>query len=228
MSNFDTIAILKGPGTGRDQINALTLTSTTETVFVKGTDTVGTTVAAVLVLPTGVPSGSNLVGSGSAMDYNQNPAYSFQSYGRKTMIGVGTEAPYFSSTTFDVGRPFRVRVAGNATLNAGAGNTAAINLYVGTSTTTGSDTKIAALTAGGAPSTSFNFVLETVVQWDATSQVLGGWYTGQCANTLTAAHALSNAASVTTAGNLQFVVSGTFGNAGGGTINIAEFSAEQV
>lgn len=228
MSNFDTIQKLTGPGTGRNQINALTLTSTTETVFVVGTDTTTITNAAILTVPTGVPTGSNLVGSGSPIEFNQNSAISSQAYGRKATLGVGTESPFYSASTFDVGRPFRVRIVGNATLNAGTGNTVAINLYVGTSTTTSSDVKIAALTAGGAPSTSFNFCLETFMQWDVTSQVLGGYYTGQCANTLTAQHALASAASVTTASLLAFVASGTFGNAGGGTINISEFSVEQV
>lgn len=228
MANFDTIALLKGPGTGRGQINALTLTATTETVFVVSTDTAGTTNAAVLTVPSGVPTGAALVGSGSPMEFNQNSAYSFQSYGRKSMIGVGTEPPYFSSTTFDVGRPFRLRVVGDATLNAGTGNTVVVSIYQGTSTTTTNDTKIAILTAGGAPSTSFNFFLEAFVQWDSVSQVLGGAYVGQCGNTFTAQHALTNAASVTQAANLTFVISGTFGNAGGGTINIAEFSCEQV
>lgn len=227
MSNFDTVALLKGPGTGRFQINALTLASTTETVFSMGTDN-GTAVPAVLTVPTGVPSGSQLVGSGTSMDFNTNPAYSRQSYGRKAQDGVGAEAPYFSATTFDVGRPFRVRVVGNVTLNAGAGNTFTVSLYRGTSATVGSDVKIGALTAGGTPSTSGIFLLEAIVQWDSTAQVLNGWYQGQSCNTLTAAAALTNAASVTSVANLNFVVSGTFGNAGGGTANISEFSIEQV
>lgn len=228
MANFDTIQKLTGPGTGRNQINALTLTATTETQFVVGSDTVGTTNLAVLTVPTGVPAGSNLVGSGSPAEFNQNSAISSQAYGRKATLGVGTESPFYSASTFDVGRPFKVRVTGNATLNAGAANTVVINLYQGTSTTIGSNSKVAALTAGGAPSTSFNFMLETTVQWDVTSQVLGGWYIGQCGNTLTAAHALSNASAVTTAAGLAFNITGTFGNAGGGTINISEFSVEQV
>lgn len=227
MSNFDTIQKLTGPGTGRFQINALSLTSTTETVFVVSTDTATITNPAVLTVPTG-NTGNTLVGSGSPTEFNQNPAISSQAYGRKATLGVGTEAPFYSATTFDVGRPFRLRVVGNATLNAGTGNTVAIAIYVGTSSTTSSDVKIAALTAGGAPSTSCNFLLEAVVQWDSTSQVLGGYYVGQIANTLTAQHALASAASVTTASNLSFVASGTFGNAGGGTINISEFSCEQV
>jgi len=224
MANSDTIVALTGPGTARNQINALTLTSTTETVFVVGTDTAGTTVAAILTVPVG--AGTNLVGSASPIEFNLNSALSQSSYGRKDQ--VQTAPPFFSKTTFDAGRPFRIRVTGYATLNAGAGNTVAIGLYQGTSTTTASDTKIAAMTAGGSPSTSFNFVLETFIQWDSTSQVLGGYYTGQCGNALTTQHVLTNAASVTQASNLTFVLSGTFGNAGGGTINIAEFSAEQV
>lgn len=228
MANFDTIQKLTGPGTGFGQVVALTLAATTETQFVTGSNTAGTTSLAVLTVPSGVPSGANLVGSGSPTEFNQNSAISSQAYGRKATLGVGTEAPFYSATTFDAGRPFRIRVVGNATLNAGAGNSVVINLYQGTSTTIGSNTKVAALTAGGAASTSFNFSLDTLIQWDVTSGVLGGYYIGQCGNTLTAAHALSNAAAVTTASLLSFNITGTFGNAGGGTINIAEFSVEQI
>ncbi len=222
MANSDTIIGLFGPGTGRGQINALTLAATTETVFSVSTDA-GTAVA-VLTIPSG--GGSNLVGSGSPVEFNQNPAVSSQSYGRK--VNIGTEPPYFSTKTFDAGRPFKLRVMGTCTLNAGSANTIALNIYQGTSATVGSDSKIAALTAGGAPSTSVNFYLEAFVQWDIVAQTLGGWYTGQVANTITAQHALSNASAVTTAAGLTFVISAVFGNAGGGTVNISEFSAEQV
>ena len=113
MANTDTISALFGPGTGRFQINALTLAVTTETVFLASTDT-GTT-PAVLSLPVG--GGTNLVGSGSPVDFNQNAAISSQSYGRK--VAIGTEMPYFSAKTFDSGRPFRIHVAGTCTLNTG-------------------------------------------------------------------------------------------------------------
>lgn len=220
MANQDTVVALTGPGTGRFQINALTLASVTETAFLMGTDT-GTTVALLTI-----PVGGSLVGSGSPVEFNQNPAISSQSFGRK--VSVGTEMPYFSSKTFDSGRPFKIRVIGTATINTGTSNTVAINLYQGTSATLGSDSKVAALTAGGATNTSVNFMLETVIQWDSTSQTLGGWYTGQCGNTLTAAHALTSAVSVTSTAGLTFIISGVFASTGGGTINISEFSCEQV
>lgn len=221
MSNFNTVSALVG-GTSRGQINPLVLASTTETAFSVTTDT-GTAVA-VLSLPAG-NTGNTLVGSGSPIEYNLNSAITGQSYGRKG--AVGTAPPYFSTTSFDSGRPFIIHVTGYATLNAGAGNTVALNVYQGTSATLASDTKIAALTAGGAPSTTVNFNFEINSSWDSVSQVLGGYYIGQVGNSLTAAHALSNAASVTTASSLTFVVSGVFGNSGGGTITISEFSVEQ-
>jgi hypothetical protein len=108
-----------------------------------------------------------------------------------------------------------IRAFGTYTLNAGSGNTAAVNLYLGTSATLTSNTKIAALTAAGSPSTSSQWMLETRVQWDVTTGEVSGWYQGNVANTLTAAHALSNAASAAASTNLQFVLSGAFGNAGG-------------
>ena len=244
MANSDTLAALFAPSPAigvnaqtpiRGQLVNLVLASTTETAFSVATDT-GTTVA-VLTVPTGVtpvltglPAGSGvLVGSGSPMEFNLNRAISGQGIGRKGMgVGIGTPAPFYSPTTFDMGRAFRVRIVGQCAINAGASNTVALNLYVGTSATLASDTKVAALGAGGTPSTSVNFVLETFLQWDSTTLTLGGYYQGQCGNTFTAQHALSNAASVTSAAGLTFVASAVFANAGGGTCVISEFSIEQV
>jgi hypothetical protein len=229
MANSDTIIALTGPGTGRNQINTLTLTATTETVFSTTFDN-GTTGPAVLTIPTGSATDASgkplLVGSGSPIEFNLSSAVSQQSYGRKD--SVGTSAPFYTAKTFDGGRPFRLRIVGQATLNAGTGNTLALNIYQGTSATVGSDVKIAAIGAGGAPSTSFNFVAEVFVQFDNTSQTLGGYYVGQVGNTFTAQHALTNAASVTSVTGLNFVVSAVYGNAGGGSTYISEFSAEQV
>ena len=229
MANSDTIIALTGPGTGRNQINTLTLASTAETVFSTTFDN-GTNGPAVLTIPTGSAIDASgkplLVGSGSPIEFNLSSAISQQAYGRKDSVGTAT--PFYAAKTFDGGRPFRLRVVGQCTLPAGAGNSLALNIYQGTSATVGSDSKIAAIGAGGAPSTSFNFVAEVFVQWDSTSQVLGGYYVGQIGNTFTAQHALTNPSPVTASTGLNFVVSATYGNAAGGTTYISEFSAEQV
>lgn len=232
MANFDSIARFVG-GSGRQQINALTLTSTTETVFVIGTDTVGTTATATLVVPTGLPTGTNLVGSGAPMEFNQNSAISSQSYGRKT--SVFTEPPFFSSTTFDNGRPFKLRVQGTAsvapTTVTASPNTVQVNLYAGTAVT--ATYKIATLTAGLSNSSTTatvtgQFYLEALVQWDSVTQTLSGIFDGQLGNTAKTQTALSNQVAVTTAALLQFTPSAVFASAAGGTVTIAEFGVDQV
>jgi hypothetical protein len=220
MANFNTIYGYTGASSGRNKVIPLTLASTTETAFSLGTDA-GTTSPAILTVP-----GVGYVGSGSPLEFNLNSAISLASYGRKG--SVQTEMPYFSAATFDAGRPFVVRAFGTYSLNAGSGNTAAVNLYLGTSATLGSDTKIGALTAAGSPSTTGQWYLSTTIQWDITTGAVSGFYSGNVGNTITAGHALSNAATAAASTNLQFVLSGVFGNAGGGTISVAEWSIEQL
>ena len=232
MANTNTIAALFGPGTGRNQINVLTLASTAETVFAIGTDTATTTATATLTVPSG-NTGNTLVGSGSPVEFNQNSAISSQSYGRKT--SVFTEAPWFSSTTFDVGRPFKLRVAGVAsatkTTVTTVTNTVQVNLYAGTAVT--ATYKIATLTAGLSNSSTTaaltgQFYLEAIVQWDSTTQTLSGFFDGNVGNTATAQTALSNQVAVTSASKLIFTPSGVFGHAEGGSITISEFAVDQI
>lgn len=228
MANSDTISALFGPGTARNQINTLTLASTTETVFSMGTDT-GTTTA-TLVVPTG---NSGMVGSGSPVEFNQNAAISSQSYGRKS--SVFTEPPYFSSATFDAGRPFKLRVAGTASVNpttvTASPNTLIVNIYNGTAVT--ATYKISALTAGlsNASTTATvtgQFYLEAVVSFDSTTQKLSGIYDGNIGNTIKAATALTNQVAVTNASLLIFTPSAVFGSGAGGSVSIAEFAVDQI
>jgi len=232
MANSDTIAALFGPGTGRNQINALTLAATTETLFAIGTDTSGTTAAATLVVPTG-NAVNTLVGSGSPVEFNQNSSISSQSYGRK--VSVFTEAPYFSATTFDSGRPFRLRIAGNASLNpttvTASPNTLVVNIYNGTAIT--ATYKITAATAGlsNASTTATvtgQFLIEALVQWDSTTQALSGFYDSSIGGTIKAATTLTNAVAVTSAAKLVFTPTAVFGSGAGGTVNIVEFAVDQV
>ncbi len=231
MANLNTIAALFGPGTGRGQINTLTLASTVETLFAVGTDTAGTTGTAILTVPTG--DVTHLVGSGSPIEFNRNPAVSSQSYGRK--VGVFTEAPFFSSQTFDSGRPFKIRLAGVATVNKVTSgtvtNSVSISLYNGSSIA--ATYKVATLAAGvNNTSTTANvtaqFLIEALVQWDSTTAALSGFYLGNLDNTTTGQTALTNAVAVTTATNLFFSPTATFGHAEGGSVSISEFSVEQI
>jgi hypothetical protein len=231
MANLNTVSALFGPGTGRFQINALTLAATTETLVVMGTDA-GTTTPATIVVPVG-NTGNTLVGSGSPIEFNQSGAVSSQSYGRK--VGVFTEPPYFSATTFDSGRPFLLRAAGVVTVNkttvTTVTNSFSISLYNGAAIT--ATYKIATLAAGlSNSSTTANvtgqFYLEALVQWDSTTQTLSGIYDGNLGNTTTTQTALSNAVAVTTASKLIFTPTVTFGHAEGGVATIVEFAVDQI
>jgi hypothetical protein len=233
MANSDTIAALFGPGTARNQINSLVLTTTAETLFVVSTDTSGTTNTATLAVPTGNSTANTLVGSGSPVEFNQNPAISSQSYGRK--VSVFTEPPYFSSTTFDLGRPFRLRIQGNASLSpttvTASPNTLVVNIYNGTAIT--ATYKITAMTAGLSNSSTTatltgQFYIEALVQWDSTTQTISGVYDGNIGNTIKAQTALANQVAVTTASKLIFTPSAVFASGAGGTVNVVEFAVDQV
>jgi len=232
MANFDTIAFLVG-GTGRGQIKAGTVTDGTETLFVVNTDTAGTTQVATLAVPTG--DSTHLVGSASPSEFNQNASISSQSYGRKST--VFTAPPFFSTSTFDAGRPFRVRISGTASVPPTAvtanPNTVLVEIYNGTALT--ATFKIATLTAGLSNNSTTatvtgQFALEAFVQWDSTTQTLSGLQSGNLGNTAKTPAALSNAVAVTSASKLIFTPAFKFDAtaAVGGTVNVAEFSIEQV
>ena len=231
MANSDTIAALFGVGTGRNQIQALTLATTAETIVAIGTDT-STTSPATLVVPSS-NAANTLVGSGSPVDFNQNAAISSQSYGRKN--AVFTPPPFFSNSTFDLGRPFRLRVQGNATVLpttvTASPNTLLVNIYNGTAIT--ATYKITAMTAGiSNASTTANltgqFYIEALVQWDSVTQTISGVYDGNIGNTIKAQTALTNQVAVTAASKLIFTPTVVFGSGAGGTVNIVEFAVDQV
>ena len=108
------------------------------------------------------------------------------------------------------GKSFRVKatlaVTGGGTTNFTAA------LYYGTSTTVGSDTKIATTAATAFNSASGNVEIDAVVSWDAVSKKMQGYYEGQCGNTARTQAAVPNP--VTSADpaleGQAFLVSGTF------------------
>jgi hypothetical protein len=229
---MDTIAAFTGTGTGRNQINALTLTTNSETLFKTTTDS-GTAVNAVLILPTNSTTDAFgkplLAGAGAPLEFNQNSAISSAAFGRK--VAVGTEAPNYSVKTFDSGRPFRVRISGQASFGASAaGNTLVVNLYAGATPTLAGTSKLTAMTAVGASTTSVNFCLETYLQWDSVGQLIGGYYTAIGSNgILTAPATLTNNTGIPTAAGLVFTASAVFAAGSSNcTVNVAEFSCEQV
>jgi len=208
-------------GTKRNQIAALTLTALTESAILVNTDT-GTT-AAVLA----IPLQTAVLGSAQSLGPNGNQANLAQFGGTLVSTGdAGTEAPYFNSSSFDLGRPFRVRVSGTYATSAGAANP--VILYLGTSGaivgTLGNRLSTLSLTAAS----TGNFIFDTYIRWDSVTAAVSGYYTGQSGNAAPAALTfLTNAVAATTPAALSFVLSVNAGAASVGTVTVSEFSISQ-
>lgn len=216
--NANTIAGYIG-GTKRNQVAALTLASTTETVFSLVTDS--GTAPAVLSIPTQTA----VLGSSNPLGVNGNAAI-LQPVGG--LIQNIPNAPDFNSASFD-GRPFIVKLYGVVTAAAGTGNTVIPALYLGTSATVGNNSVIIKPAASADLSgTSANFSLAVTLRWDSTSQKLNGSYTVQVGNAAPTTAVIGTANTVAAYTGLNFVPTFTFGNAAGGTVNITEYSLEQV
>ena len=110
-----------------------------------------------------------------------------------------------------------------------------MKLYQGISTSLASDHAIgtsgamAIATAGGA----FNFEIEATLLWDATSQVLSGWYTANTgygsSSHIIAPTVVTNVVSGITIASMAFLGSVTFGFASSSnTITLREFSIEKL
>lgn len=222
--NFNTVSSYIG-GTGRNQIASQTLAATTETELRVNTDN-GTGAIAILT----IPSGSGIGGSSSPQGVERNLASPYQT-GR---LGVprNTAQPSHNSSSFDVGRPFGIRVAGVVTPASNAGNTFTMIIYCGTSKsgtaicTTGATTGMESSTQAG------SFIMETQLLWDSTSQILNGqfWWLINAGGTKSYhvwAQNSAPATSIALAG-LNFCVSVTWGNAAGGVVAASEFSFSQL
>jgi hypothetical protein len=157
--------------------------------------------------------------------------------GNPAILTVATGAlisgPTAATTTgvvganFD-GHPFKVRLVGKITTGASCNVTTAIQLVLSPATTISSSNNIATQTSIAVNTTSANFFLEATVLWDNITQKVQGYQTGHINNSLLAVAALSNAASVTTQGALQFIPILTVSNTTSCTISITEFMAETV
>lgn len=218
--NANTVAGWSG-GTKRNQIASLTLTAATESAIQLNTDT-GTT-AVILA----IPQGNAIVGSNSPLGPNTNPAILVPAGGPMVVNGnAGNEAPWFNSSSFDLGRAFVVTVVGTVATGTGATNT--ITLYQGTSSAVIGTAGNVLSTLSVAVSTTGNFSFTTTVRWDATSAVLVGNFTGQVANGApSAVAALTHTPAVTTAAGLSFLLSATGGAGSSGTIAVTEFYINQ-
>lgn len=223
--NANTIVSYQG-GTGRNQILPQTLASVTETLFQVQTDS-GTPTTAILTIPSG-----EITGASAPLDPNANAAITGNDYGRQYGRPNGTAAPWYSTTSFDFGRPFKVRIVGSGTAVANAGNSIIINLYAGTTATAGNLIATTGAALATATAASLAFFVEAELNW---SSALGSLSGSQTANInyngtqqYTVPKAAAHVVSIASVSGLQFVASAVWGNAVGGTIAVTEFSIEQV
>lgn len=218
MSNVNTITALTN-GTKRNQIPSFTI-STTETAFSLTTDT-GTT-----PLTIAVPLQNAILGSSNGIGVNGNASVLVPPGGYINSIPDGVNAPYYNSSSFDLGRPFNIRLIG--TCANGAGGITTMYIYCGASSVVGTTGNRIA-TAAIPISTTGNFYLNVQVRWDATTAAVSGYYSGQVANaTPIAVAALTNAVAAAAPANLTFVASAVGAAGATGSIQLAEFSLEQL
>jgi len=218
-------------GTGRNQIPAQVLSTTTETIVLMNTDT-GTT-PAVLSVPTGVPGTTTGVGSASPLNTSGNPAIISKS-GRFYGPPIGsTDQPFHGPNAFN-GVPFVLRVNGLFTSGV-ASNDLKISLYLGSSATIGSDSVISAAlttgTSGNFGAVSGKFSASFKLMWDITTGKLDGVIESGSfivpagvAATVVGGTAVTEV-SAAAVSNLQFVVSSKWNASNAGnTVQVTEFS----
>lgn len=226
MSNLNSIAGNAVSGSLRNQFPTQTVATVTETILQVGTD--GTAVNYFLT----APSGGQILGAQAGLDYNANPAVTDRS-NYITRLPNGESNDQFSSSSWD-GRVMKVRVAGIGNAGANGAQSVQVNLYLGSSATVGSNTKMGttgtglAAVAGGA----FNYYIEGTYMWDATSGIFSGSYTANIAFAATSqivapTKVAASATSVTAAG-LVFNATLVLGNGASSTITLREFVIDRV
>jgi hypothetical protein len=235
--NSNTILAFRS-GTGRNQLAPLPTTGVAgdlATAAAGGrlyTNVVGTFAQAILA----IPLQTAIVGSADILSNNANEAIKGPAYGRIFGTPRGTNAPYFSSASFD-GVPFRLRVSGLATMGANGAQALTISLIHGPAVliagagNTPIATAVAAnAIAGGAM--SFDLVAE--ILWESGIGILSGRYSSVI--TLLAGALTTVKSDVTLDANpaaatlalLQFQVFATAGNAAASLVQIREFALEQI
>lgn len=220
MANWNTIAGFFG-GTGRNQIITPTITTATTSAFQVQTDS-GAPVTAVL----SVPYGSGVIGTSNPLDINANPAITGFNFGAFGGRPNGTNAPWYSTTSFDGSRGFKVRINGTLTSAATVSQTATITLYNGTSTS-GSvvgATAAANVAAGG----TFGFTVEAHLFWDSTSKIISGWVSTSIGGVSVAPAPVTAITAVNAVSDLNFVAAITTAVAGSVSVDVSEFVIDQV
>jgi hypothetical protein len=223
MSNTNTIAGFVGTGTSRNQFPVQTIAEGTEVLLQVATDS-GTNVAAYVTVPTG----GSVFGAQGPLDVNANPSITGRS-GREYGNPNGQSNDQFSSASWTA-HPFYVRISGTGT--GGTGDSVIVNLRCGASATFSSNPIIGTTGAAYAAAGAFNWAIESVVLWDATSGYGGGTYsailnsvTGLQVKTPTAYSQLTGI----TAAGLVFCASAIFSvGSASSTIQVQEFVVEKV
>ena|SRR5581483_335155 len=226
--NSDTFACLRNdyPAGHPFQVASQTLAATTETAIALSNG------AAAIIA---VPQQTDIRGASTPLDPNANPSFSMDVFGAAGDGRMLAGRPYFTSGTFDNGRPLRIRWVGRGAAAANAGNTLTMRMYQGTSSAViGTAANIIAATSAiaTASAANLNFIMEVTVVWDSTLQILNGefWYSVyyNATQSYGSRAALSHNTSVTTPAGLSFLPSVQWGNAVGGTIVTSELSMERV
>ena len=228
MSNTNTVlGGYSGSGTLRNQFPTQAVASATEAALLVNTD-IGTATALVTV-----PVGGQIYGANRPFDVNSNLAITRRS-GREYGLPSGESNDQFSSSSWD-GLQFKIRLSGIASL--GATQTAIIYLYNGAATVVGTSGNRVALTgaaypSGGTSTTPSNFMLEFTGLWDATSQILSGYYTANIANgttsQFTTTTVITNVQTSVTAAGLTFCAGLKLANTTASTITLREFVVERI
>lgn len=232
--NMNTVALLSSqyPSTHANALPAAgyTIATTTRTAA---------TLANGAVAVLSVPYGAKAIGSSTPMDPNANQAILLDNRG----AGVGprgANSPFFSTATFDGGRPFKLRACG--TVHVGAtqtDKTVNVALYRGASATLSSDEAIYTSTQGtstlgssaaGVEAGDYNWAMEYTMVWDTASDKLvtsAGW--SSVAGNYVALATPVATASVDAASKLGFVIAYEFGlSDAANNIIISEFAIDRV
>ena len=229
--NSDSFAGLTGllPGnpTYRNNLLPQTGMGTTETLISMATDTSLTTGVAAFVR---VPLQTDIIGSNSPLDANENNAGMGGNLGRPGQDYRGAR-PYFNSNSFN-GRPIVLQASGYFTTSAAAGGTGhALNFYQATAANgaqlTTKSTVFSASTGTALAAGNYNYLIQVNLIWDAVSQSLGGWAEGIVGGNYTARTAITPI-TVASPTNLFFFSSVKFNSGAANTITPVELNLSQV
>lgn len=241
--NANTIASIGNLYPTNHVFNVANLSATALGTTAIGFSFTGSNTVAICAVPTG-----GIVGSVTGFDPETNPAIG-NAFGSQLLGRSRSGRPYFNANSFN-NRPFFVRAVYSCglTANGSTATTVQFGLYVGTSSTLGSNTQIAntgtAVSIAATKTSGLNAVVEAELQWDSVSQALTGlynsWIGGSVDTSTTAtihqvvapAGILGGApvTGITSAAGLAFQCGCTIGTtaASSGSVGLVELSIEQM